>query len=243
MIRSKRFFCTSALLLLVLAGLPALCQSSQPLPNAPNPDSDPAFQPTHASHPDTFAHSLRYGVVDPGEKAPPLQARHKMMFWLHEDASLPAWAPAVISTGWSQLLVGDPDYGSDSAAFGERIGAAVIRDTSMRFFSDSLVPTLAHEDPRYYRKTYGSIKERTAYAAERVFINRRDDGSLGFNFAVTMGHLAASALTPTYYPAPSANGRVVMTTWALSLAGAAGGNIFVEFWPDIRDLAFHHHRK
>jgi hypothetical protein len=166
-----------------------------------------------------------------------------MLFWVHEDANPVGWIPGLLLAGWSQLFLTDPKYGSDSAAFGERVGATVLRDSSMRFFSDSLIPTLAHEDPRYFRKAYGGIKERGVYAAEQVFVDQRDDGRRGFNFSDPLGHLAASALTPTYYPAKSANGRVVMTTWALSLAGDAGGNIFVEFWPDVRDLIFHRHRR
>jgi hypothetical protein len=32
---------------------------------------------------------------------------------------------------------------------------------------------------------------------------------------------------------------VVFRTWGVSLAGAAGNNLFLEFWPDIRDKLFH----
>ena len=152
------------------------------------------------------------------------------------------WFPAVLSSGYEQLTDGDPKYGSDSAAFGQRFGAAVLRETSMRFFSDSLFPTITHEDPRYYRKAHGGVVKRGLYAAERVFVIRRNSGDLGINYSDTLGHLAAAALTPTYYPAPSANGRVVVTTWAVSLAGDAGGNLFLEFWPDVRDAVFHRHR-
>jgi hypothetical protein len=113
----------------------------------------------------------------------------------------------------------------------------------MRFFSNSLIPTLAHEDPRYFRKSHGSIRNRGIYAAERVFVTQHDDGSHGFNYSDTLGHLAASALTPTYYPATSANARVVMTTWGLSLAGDAGGKLFLEFWPDARRLIQARHRR
>jgi hypothetical protein len=233
---SKRFFRAAALFLFFLTALSVLGQSSQALPDAPSPNS--GLPPVHASGSDTYAPSKWYGVVDPGEKIPPLHPRDKMMFWVHEDARPVGWIPAILVSGWSQLVNGDPDYGSDSAAFGERIGAAVLRDTSMRFFSDSLLPTATHEDPRYFRKAYGGIKARAAYAAEEVFVGRRDDGTSGFNYSNVLGHLAGAALTPTYYPARSANGRVVATTWSISLAGAAGGNLFLEFWPDVRDAVF-----
>jgi hypothetical protein len=234
---SMPFFC-AAISALLFTSFAAFGQSAQQLPNAP-----PASSPAHASGDPTFAPSKWYGVVDPGETVPPLYPRDKMVFWIHEDIRPAGWIPAIISSGFGQLTTGDPDYGSDSAAFGDRLGAAVIRDTSMRFFSDSLLPTFTHEDPRYYREAYGSIGSRAKYAAERTLISQRDNGSSGFNYSVVFGHLIASALTPTYYPAPSANGRVVVTTWVLSLAGDAGGKLFAEFWPDARDLIFHRRRK
>jgi hypothetical protein len=241
---SLRIFCAAILLLLSLSALPALSQSSRSLPDAPavSPQPDPGPPPVHASDTSIYSPSKWYGVVDPGEKVPPLDSHDKMLFWLHEEISPIGWFPAVLSSGWEQFTDGDPKYGSDSAAFGERVGAAFLRESSMRFFSDSLMPTITHEDPRYFRKAYGGVKARGIYAAERVFINRRDDGSRGFNYSDTIGRLAASALTPTYYPGPSANGRVVMETWAVSLAGDAGGNLFFEFWPDVRGAIFHRHR-
>jgi hypothetical protein len=181
-------------------------------------------------------------VVDPGEKVPPLNSRDKMVFWLHEEVSPVGWFPAILSAGYDQLTNGDPKYGSDSVAFGERVGAAFLRESSYRFFSDSLFPTLTHEDPRYFRKANGGVKARGLYAAEQAFVGQRDNGSTGINYSDILGHLAGSALTATYYPAPSVSARVVMETWGISLAGEAGGNLFLEFWPDVRDAVFHRHR-
>jgi hypothetical protein len=242
--QSARFFCATTLLLISFTALPAFSQNAQPLPDAPAPilKLNPGPPPEHASNTSAYAPSKWFGVVDPGEKVPPLNARDKMLFWLHEETGALSWVPAVTSAGAGQLIDGNPKYGSDSAAFGERLGAAFLRDASMRFFSDSLLPTLTHEDPRYYRKAYGGVKARGIYAIERVFVDQHDNGARGFNYSDTLGRLAASALTLTYYPAPSTNGRVVMQTWALSLAGDASGNLFLEFWPDVRDAVFHRHR-
>lgn len=218
--------------LLLLLSTAAWAQQSQPLPQAPAPQRKAPSLPEHVPGATRYNPSKWDLAVDPGEKVPPLYPRDKMVYWLHQEINPIGWAPGLLATGWEQLIVGDPDYGSDSAAYGERVGAAVIRDTSMRFFTSSLVPTLTHEDPRYFRKGHGPIKARGVYAAESVLFTQRDDGTRGFNYSDTVGHLAASALTPTYYPAPSANTRVVFTTWVLSLAGDAGGKLFLEFWPD-----------
>lgn len=230
----------------LLTSHPAVSQAAEPLPDAPAPQVEqvlpnPGLPPRHASH--ASPASKWDGVVDPGERIPPLSKRDKMLYWIREDARPMSWAPTFLSAGWEQLVDGDPKYGSDSAAFGERLGAAVLRETTGRFFSDSLLPVITHEDPRYYRKAYGSIKARGVYAAERVFLAQRDDGSSGFNYSDTLGNLASDALTPAYYPAPSANAKAVFTSWLVSFAGSAGGNLFLEFWPDARDAIFHRRQR
>jgi hypothetical protein len=219
---------------LVCCAAAELCAQNEALPEAPA---------VHESEPGKYSKSKWFGVVDPGEKIPPLYTRDKMMFWLHEEIQPLSLFPAFATAGWEQWLNWDPKYGTDSGAFGQRLGAAVLREASMRFFSDSVLPAVTHEDPRYFRKAYGAIPQRGVYAAERVFVAQRDDGSHGFNISDTMGRAIAGALTMAYYPPVSANGRVAVRTWGVSLAGLAGNNLFQEFWPDVRDKVFRRNPK
>lgn len=266
----KRFFHITALLF-SFALLPAFGQNSQPipLPDAPTPialllisqqtpppdaqqkppiptDTSPQEAgplPVHRSYTASFRVSKWYGVIDPGVEVQKLTKHDKLMFWAHESITPTAWFPIVYSAGWGQLTNSDPKYGTDSAAFGERFGAAALRVTSFRFFCDSLFPVMTHEDPRYFRKAYGSIWARGFYAASRVVITRADTGETTANYSSIAGHLSGSALTMTYYPAVSSNATVVFETFAWSIFGGAGGNVFLEFWPDVRDAVFHRHRR
>lgn len=202
------------------------------------PDASAASSINHAS----FEKRKWARYVDPGERVPRLTRQDKLNFWLHEEVQPWASFPAFISAGFGQLTDGDPKYGSDSGAFGERLGAAFVRQASMRFFTNSLIPYSNGEDPRYFRKASGGYGARTWWAVEQTGLTRRDNGERSFNFSNVAGHLAASALTPLYYPAPSRSGRVVLTTWATSIAGSAGNNLFLEFWPDVENL-WHRHRE
>lgn len=236
----RSFF--AAILLLLFFAHQASAQTAESLPDAPRPDA--GDQPAHSSNTSAqpFASSGWFGVVDPGEKFSPVSTRYKWMFWLHEQVSPISLVPVVLGAGWEQLIDGDPKYGSDSAAFGQRIGAGAIRVSTYRFFSDSLFPVLTHEDPRYFRKAYGSVQSRGLYAAEQVFIAHRDNGSTGFNYSDFFGHLAGASLTAAYYPQPSVNARVVLTSWGISFAGGACGNLFMEFWPDAKKAIAHRHK-
>jgi hypothetical protein len=206
-------------------------------------ESQPQLQPTPPGKPapasagtvDHASYAKRKWAqyVDPGEKVPRLNTHDKMVFWLHEETRPWSAAPAVLSAGWGQLTDGSPDYGSDSAAFGERLGAALVRQASFRFFSSSLFPAIDGEDPRYYRKAGGSIRSRAIWAAERMLIAQRDSGDQSVNFSLIVGHLAASELTMAWYPRVSAHQSVALETWGTSLAGAVVNNMFLEFWPDV----------
>jgi hypothetical protein len=225
-----------SLLMLVLSAISVAAQQKA-LPDAPKP-GDPV------NNTPTAIEKRRWSdVVEPGEKVPPLSTADKLMFPLHEEIRLSGWFSAFFSSGWGQLVDSDPRYGVDSGAFSERFGAAALRDLSMRTFSDGVLPALLHEDPRYYREADGSLMHRGLYAASRVVVTSRDSGTSGFNTSVVLGHGMASALTLTYYPDKSANGTAVMKTWGYSLLGQAGGNLWSEFWPDIRNKIFRRHNK
>jgi hypothetical protein len=234
MVTAKFYLRFLPLFLLLCAALPTRGQDSQPLPNAP---------PDHATDTKHIAPNKWYGVVDPGQHVEPLYAKDKLMFWMHEEVTPVSLLPAFVSAGYGQLTGGDPKYGIDSGAFGERLGTAALRQASMRFFSDSLLPWVTHTDPRYYRMGSGSFGARAGYAAERLFIVQRDSGTRAPNYSDVLGRLAASGLTAAYYPSASVNSTVVFRTWGTSLAGAAANNVFLEFWPDIRDAVFHHNHK
>lgn len=256
------------MLLLLSVFLSASALSAQPsglLPDAPRPATENAFSATAATadgqskdqirvpgKPDpgkaspvdraSFEKRKWARYIDPGERVPRLSRRDKLNFWLHEEAEPWASAPAFIAAGFGQLTLGDPKFGSDSGAFGERLGAAFIRQASMRFFTNSLIPYSNGEDPRYFRKAAGGYGSRALWAVEQVGLTRRDSGERAFNFSNIAGHLAASALTPLYYPRGSRSTDTVLLTWGTSIAGSAGNNLFLEFWPDVENL-WHRHRQ
>jgi hypothetical protein len=219
----------------------AQAQASDKLPDAPQsqqttvaPQPSPVDPKAVSPLPhESFKKRKWSAYVDPGERVPVLGEKDKMVFWVHEEFQITSPLPALAAAGYEQALNTDPKYGTDSGAFGERLAAGLVREASMRFFSDSLGPTLTHEDPRYYRMASGSHVQRGLHAAAFAFVDRSDDGQRTFNKSNVFGHLAAAVLTLSYYPHQSRNSRVIFETWGRSIAGSAGDNLFLEFWPDV----------
>jgi hypothetical protein len=222
--------------------LPDTPQAQQTTPSPQTAPADPkAVSPLpHES----FERRKWSAYVDPHERVPTLNAKDKMLFWLHEEFQITSPLPALAAAGYEQALNTDPKYGTDSGAFGERLAAGLVREASMRFLSDSVGPSLTHEDPRYYRLASGSYVQRGLHAAEFAFVGRDDRQQRTFNKSNIFGHLAAATLTLAYYPHVSRNSRVVFETWGRSVAGSAGDNLFLEFWPDVVNKFFKgHHRQ
>jgi hypothetical protein len=205
------------------------------------PDSPQAQQPAQP-----FAASARHMTVaslpperryaqtiEPGRQAQALSFPEKVIFSFTEVARPITLLPALYSASYEQLFNTDPKYGHDAGAFGEKLGASMLRSASVRVFSDGIFAAAFHQDPHYYRIGQGSIIHRGLLSARQALIRRSDDGTDQFNYSGIAGRAAAAALTMTYYPEPSVTGKVVGLTFGTSIATDAGGNLVLEFLPSI----------
>jgi hypothetical protein len=109
----------------------------------------------------------------------------------------------------------------------------MLRSASVRIFSDGIFAATFHQDPRYYRIGEGSIVHRGLMSARQAIVRRGNDGTDQFNYSGIAGRAAAAALVVTYYPEPSITSKVVGLTFATSIATDAGGNLVLEFLPNI----------
>lgn len=205
------------------------------LPDAPRPDGASQTQKGSGTGPSPAPTSNRSGyeslydrVIFPGHLARPWTAKDKFIFAARQTIEPINLAPAVISAGYGQYSNDDPKYGTDAAAFGERFGTAIIRQDSYRLLADGFMPILFREDPRYYRSGEGSLARRFGYALAQTFVTRSDSGKTVPNYAGVLGRGVAASLTYAYYPAASANARVVLSTFGTSIAGDAALNVVRE---------------
>ncbi len=243
MTKSLRLCCRVLLLSLVAAGIGSAQTPtglSRAILGSALPDAPQAQKPTQpfASSARQTALGLpperRYAqIIEPGRQAQPLSAPEKVIFSFTEVARPITLLPALYSASYEQLFNTDPKYGHDAGAFGEKFGASMLRSASVRVFSDGIFAAAFHQDPRYYRIGQGNVVRRALLSARQAIIRRSDDGGDQFNYSGILGRGAAAALTTTYYPEPSITGKVVGLTFATSIATDAGGDLVLEFLPNI----------
>jgi hypothetical protein len=172
--------------------------------------------------------------IPAGWTAQPLTVRDKVILGARHIVSPLALGGIVLSAGYSHLTNGQPNYGTNSEAFGKRLGATAIRDPTESLLTDAVFAPLLHEDPRYYvaGDQFGFV-HRTIYAITRPLISRTDHGRPTINGALLLGYGASSGLSYTYYPKINQNARDTFATFGGSLAGAALDDFVTEFTDDL----------
>jgi len=176
----------------------------------------------------------RVKFVYAGKMGPPQTTTDKVVLGLRESVTPFVMVGWVFSAGWSQLIDGMPNYGTNGKAFAQRLGAAAALSASKEIFSDSVLAPVFHQDPRYYQLGHShKFINRVIYAGTRPIIGRTDSGKVIPNYATLLGTGGAAGLTTAYYPARNTTGSQVAQTWATSLGGSALGYLVSEFGGEI----------
>lgn len=175
-------------------------------------------------------------VDDPAIPYTPLSVRDKWRLFVKETLDPYTFVSSAAGAALSQWHNGDPKYGQGIKPYFQRFGAAQADVTTQNFFSDAVLASLLHEDPRYFREGPGhSILHRIGYATSRAVVIRKDSGGRSFNFSGILGMGLGIVLSNSYYPPASVNANEMGERTATSLSAAALGNLLPEFWPDVKN--------
>lgn len=141
----------------------------------------------------------------------------------------------------SQVAAGGFSHNGGFTGFTQYYARAFGDQIIGSYVTEAILPSLLHEDPRYFRLGAGTFWHRTYYAASRILVTRVDSGKTRFYVSEIAGNAAVVAITSSYYPdsrSPSEAGE----RFAMALGNDAISNLMTEFWPDIkRRLRFGHH--
>lgn len=101
------------------------------------------------------------------------------------------------------------------------------------YVTEALVPSLLHEDPRFFRSGVGPAWKRAYKAARQVVVTRTENGHERFNFSEVLGNTAVVAVTSIYYPDSRRLGPGAKRV-GLQIGNDVISNLLTEFWPDVR---------
>lgn len=93
-----------------------------------------------------------------------------------------------------------PDYVQGAKGYGQRFGAEAANGFSDILLGGAILPSLLHQDPRYFYQGTGGTRSRLEHAMASPFICRGDNGNRQINFSSIGGDMGAAALSMTYLP-------------------------------------------
>jgi hypothetical protein len=158
----------------------------------------------------------------------PLTAKLKFRLAL-KVASDPITATGIAFLSAVQQAGDTPDYGQGAEGFGKRYGANAADGFSDIMIGGAILPSLLHQDPRYFYQGTGTKKSRIAHAMFHPFVCKGDKGNWQPNYSSLGGDLASSAISNLYYPQSNRGTDLVFVNFAISTAERVATSLAQEF--------------
>jgi hypothetical protein len=226
-----------AFVALLGTGIAAQAQTAdQPAQGATLPDAPRAQDPRQDSQ---FKHSIeilgKRSIFFPelAHERRPLTSTEKLKLAVDETIAPSRFLASAFTAGIGQARDSLHDYGQGWEGYGKRYGSSVASNASSHLFATFLIPSLTHEDPRYFVKLFGSPKNRILYAVTRAIVTRTDDGRPTFNWSNVMGGLMAESLATSYLPDNERTAGKTFTRFGVRIGFSALDNVVKEYWPTI----------
>jgi hypothetical protein len=162
-------------------------------------------------------------------EAAPMNAKQKYKLAFHTIVDPTTFVVLAGVAGAEQYNGTYSGYGPGIEGYGKRYGAALADSVSGRIIGSAVLPSLFHQDPRYFYQGSGGIRSRTWHALSSALITRGDNGKLQPNYSHLLGNLAAGGIANAYHPESSRGLGLTFQTLGITTGANAIGNLFREF--------------
>jgi hypothetical protein len=180
-----------------------------------------------------------FRAISANTKLPPQSVKEKFMTASEDSFDYSSiFIPALLA-GYSMATDATPEFHQGAAGYGRYFWHAAVDQTTENYMVEFVVPSITHEDTRYYTLGTGGFLKRTGYALSRALITRSDSGKEVFNASEVIGSGAASGISTLYYPSRQRSIGNTGKEWGIDV-GVDGISFFAkEFWPDVNRWLTH----
>lgn len=180
-----------------------------------------------------------FHAVSTDQVLPPMTVKQKFLTAFDDSFDYSSVLIPSVVAGASMARKATPEFGQGAVGYGRYFWHAAVDQTSANFMVEFIVPSLTHEDNRYYTLGRGGVVKRTTYALSRALVTRTDSGHNTFNLSEVGGSGAASGISSLYYPSRERSFRNVGIEWGTDIGIDAVSRVLKEFWPDINRKFVH----
>lgn len=163
-----------------------------------------------------------------GHQTAPLTAKLKFDLALRASRD-PFTAVGIAVVAGARQGAGSPNYVLGAKGYGERFGATYADQVTSVMIGGAILPSILHQDPRYFYQGTGSKWSRGFHALSSLVVAKGDNGHWQPNYSSVGGDLASAGISNLYYPKSNRGANLVLTNFAVNSAVHAVVRLLQEF--------------
>jgi hypothetical protein len=144
-------------------------------------------------------------------------------------ATDPVTAAGIVLVSAARQAGDSLNYGQGWDAYGKRFGATAANRFTDIMIGGAILPSLLHQDPRYFYQGTGTTSSRMRHAMFSPFVTKGDNGKSQPNYSSIGGDLASSAIANLYVPSSNRGVGLVFGNLAIATAVRIGEGLAQEF--------------
>jgi hypothetical protein len=216
--------------------------SSQDLPNAPSQTRAKGDVPVSKQQPKRILGIMpNYRAVSAGAIPPPPTPKQSFKIATQNSFDYSSFIFVGITSLLAESSNAHPQLGKGVGGYGNYYWRGLVDKTDGNYLVIFALPSVLHEDERYYAKGEGNFFKRGIYAASRILITPNYQGHNTFNASEVFGRAIAQGISTTYYPSHDRTIGALSVKYGWAMGRDALTNTFREFWPDIATHVLHRH--
>jgi hypothetical protein len=161
--------------------------------------------------------------------AAPMSPKQKFGLALRSSIDPVTFVVAAATAGVEQWHNTFPGYGSGAEGYFKRFGASYADYSIYTMIGDAALPSLFKQDPRYFYRGSGTVKERSWYAISRAFVTRADDGHSEVNWSHLLGAFATAGIANVYHAPQDRTASLTARNAAIIIGGGVVTDLIREF--------------
>ena len=159
----------------------------------------------------------------------PLKTKHKFYLAFRSTTDPVNFISTGIVASIQQARGTYKGYGDGPEGYGKRFGADYGNLVISRMVGGAILPSLFHQDPRYFYQGSGTTTSRALHAIGSTVITRGDNGHNQPNFSYVLGVFVAAGITNLYYPDDDRTAATIIENAFIRLGTHTAGNLVREF--------------
>ena len=131
--------------------------------------------------------------------------------------------------GVQQARDNPSEWGQGAKGYSKRLGAGFADTITGSLISNAILPSLLHQDPRYFYDGTGSKWSRARHAMAAPFVCKGDNGRWQPNYSQLGGSLIGYSISTAYYPGSNRSAGHVFQNFGIDTGLHVVGSLAQEF--------------